>query len=229
MGSVSEAVRSAERKSGLPPRSVPAECDFRRRIEEELPYLSRVARHWQREKAGAEDLVQDTVVRALAHAHLFAADSNLRAWLLAIMRNVLLATAASSARWVAVGDDNAVADRDGALHPSEGRLVLRDVEEALRRLPQMQREVILAVGLDGKSYDEVARELGTSVAAVRCHLARARSRLRTAVEGDDSHWFGARLERSPAPASAPISAHLRADAPVDALSDALADALVDAE
>jgi RNA polymerase sigma-70 factor, ECF subfamily len=203
----------------LPPEPFPASAmrELRRRIEEELPYLCRIARYWQREKAGAEDLVQDTVVRALAYAHLFTAGSNLRAWLLAIMRNVFLSAAAASARWVAMPDGLTADDREGAPHPSEGRLLLRDLERALRRLPQKQRAVVLAIGRDGKSYEEVARAMGTSVAAVRCHLGRARDRLRAAVNGDDDGvWFAARTERAPSPPPAAIRCSVGSPALVDA-------------
>jgi RNA polymerase sigma-70 factor (ECF subfamily) len=178
------------------PQSEAAPCDplslieFRRRVEEELPYLRRAARHWQREKAGAEDLVHDTVLRALANAQLFEAGSNLRAWLLTIMRNRFFASAAASSRWVAMPNGVAEAYGDAAPHPSDGRLQLRDLERALGRLPQKQRAAVLAVGRDGQSYAEAARAMGTTVAALRCHLKRARDRLRAAVEGrDERTWF----------------------------------------
>ena len=61
------------------------------------------------------------------------------------------------------------------------RLILRDVQAALRRLPASQREAVLFVGVEGNSYETVAHEMGISVAAVRCHLARARARLRAVV------------------------------------------------
>jgi RNA polymerase sigma-70 factor (ECF subfamily) len=164
--------------------------EFRRRVEEELPNLRRAARQWQREKAGAEDLVQDTVLRALANAQLFEAGSNLRAWLLTIMRNRFFAAAATSSRWVAMPNGLAEAYREAAPHPSDGRLLLRDLERALQRLPQKQRAAVLAVGRDGKSYAEAAQAMGTTVAALRCHLKRARDRLRAAIEGGDERtWF----------------------------------------
>ncbi len=184
-----------------PPRSCAAlpSSEFRRRVEEELPHLRRAARYWQREKAAAEDLLQDTVLRALANAHQFEAGSNLRAWLLAIMRNRFLAAAAASARWMPMLDGSTKTDAEAAAHPSEGRLLLRDLGRALGRLPEKQRTVVLAIGVHEKSYEEVAHAMGTSVAAVRCHLARARDRLRAAIEGgDDRPWFAARAQRQPA-------------------------------
>ena len=86
------------------------------------------------------------------------------------------------------------------------------MERALRRLPAKQRSVIKAVGVDGKSYEEVAQALGISVGAVRCHLARARERLRAAVNGDrytvafTPRLAPVRLPTPPASLFAPASA-----------------------
>ena len=55
--------------------------DFSRRIEDEIPFLRRAARRWQREKADVDDLVQDTLAQALANQHLWQPGSNLRGWL----------------------------------------------------------------------------------------------------------------------------------------------------
>jgi RNA polymerase sigma-70 factor (ECF subfamily) len=158
-----------------------AMAEFSRRIENELAFLRKRVRRWHRDRANAEDLVQDTVLQALANAHLWQPGSNLRGWLLTIMRNQFLAAAAKSKRSSELLA--AFAARDGHLpsHPSGPRLLLRDVERALVRLSAIQRTVIVAVGIDGKSYSEVAQMLGMSVGAVRCHLARARERLRAAV------------------------------------------------
>jgi DNA-directed RNA polymerase specialized sigma24 family protein len=72
----------------------------------------------------------------------------------------------------------------------EARLTLRDVERAFRRLPAKQRSAMLLAGIEGKSYSEVARMMGLSVDAVRCHLARARDQLRDAVyRGDEDTWI----------------------------------------
>ncbi len=143
----------------------------------------KTVRRWHRDRANAQDLVQDTVVQALANAHLWQPGSNLRGWLLTIMRNQFLAVAIKSKRSAELLA--AFAARDGHLpsHPSGPRLLLRDVERALLRLSAIQRTVLVAVGIDGKSYSEVARMLDISVGAVRCHLARARQHMRATIEG----------------------------------------------
>src|SRR5216683_3842750 len=75
-----------------------AMAEFSRRIENELPFLRKRVRRWRRDRANADDLVQDTVLQALANAHLWQPGSNLRGWLLTIMRNQFLAVAIKSKR-----------------------------------------------------------------------------------------------------------------------------------
>src|SRR6266436_2473705 len=184
----------------------PRDPDVARQIEQEIPFLRRTVRRWQREKADADDLVQDTLVRALANSHLWQPGSDLRGWLFAIMRNQFLAGIGRSNRLAAVLRSFAEADRSRAPDPRETRLVLRDVEEALKRLPSKQRTALLLAGVEGKSYDEVAEAMGLSVGAVRCHLARGRDRLRAATDGaEDTSPFARRPGPVPTPAAAPPS------------------------
>jgi len=193
--------------------------DFPQRIEDEIPFLRRNVRRWHRERADAEDLVQDTLVRALAYAHLWQPGTNLRAWLFAIMRNQFLASIGKSNRLSSALRSFAEADRSRAPDPREARLVLRDVEAVLKRLPSKQRTAILLAGVEGKSYEEVAQAMGLSVGAVRCHLARGRERLRAATDGGkDTSPFDRRPDRVPPAAAAPPSL------PVIPLSTAQAEA-----
>ncbi len=164
----------------------PRNPDFAQQIEQEIPFLRRTVRRWQREKADADDLVQDTLVRALAKSHLWEPGSDLRGWLFAIMRNQFLAGIGKSNRLGAVLRSFAEADRSRAPDPCEARLVLREVEEALQRLPRKQRTAVQLAAVEGKSYDEVAQLMGLSVGAVRCHLARGRERLREATDGTEN-------------------------------------------
>src|SRR5712691_11183079 len=174
-------------------------------IEAEIPFLRRVVRRWYREAADADDLVQDTLLRALASAHLWQPGSNLRAWLVTIMRNQFLETAGHTRRWDAAAEIIDTADHRVSAN-LEARLTLRDVERAFRRLPAKQRSALLLAGIEGKSYTEVARMMGLSVDAVRCHWARARQRLRTAVyQRDDNSWICPTMTPPRAvPATAPV-------------------------
>ena len=169
-----------------------------RQIENEIPFLERTVRRWHRNKADADDLVQDTLVQALANAHLWQPGSDLRAWLFTIMRNRFLAGAIRSTRSAAAMERIGAARSAPLAEEGELRLILRDLSAALRRLPGNQRSAVLLIGVEGKSYNEAAHSMGTSVGAVRSHLARGRDRLKTALRGSD-----ARAPFAPRPAAAP--------------------------
>jgi RNA polymerase sigma-70 factor, ECF subfamily len=180
----------------LDPPPTPAElarAEFARQVEREIPFLRSRARRWYREGADIDDLVQDTLVQALANAHLWQPGSDLRAWLYTIMRNRFLAGMNRSNRSASALKEVAAADPPPAAHASELRLLLRDLGDALRRLPANQRSAVLLIGVQEKSYDEAAQTMGMTVPAVRCHLARGRDRLRAAVRGSDTRpVFGSR-------------------------------------
>ena len=157
----------------------PTDMSFAQQVEQEIPFLRRVVRRWHREAADAEDLVQDTLVRALANAHLWQPGTNLRAWLAVIMRNHFFQGVAKSN--LAASASSLYAQHDTVEDGSEQRLLLRDVAGALGRLPERQRQTLLQVSVEGQSYKDVAKAMGVTAAAIRCDLARARERLRSAV------------------------------------------------
>jgi RNA polymerase sigma-70 factor (ECF subfamily) len=164
-------------------------------IEAEIPFLRRMVRRWHREAADADDLVQDTLLRALANAHLWQPGSNLRAWLVTIMRNQFLATMSRNQRSGEAAEIIDITDQRTSAG-IEARLTLRDVERAFRRLPAKQRSAVLLAGIEGRPYSEVARAMGLSVDAVRCHLARAREQLRKAVyRCDENTWMRPAMAR----------------------------------
>jgi RNA polymerase sigma-70 factor (ECF subfamily) len=177
-----------------------ASLEFSRLLEQEIPFLRRLVRRWRSSTAEADDLVQDTLLRALASSHLFEPGTNLRAWLVVIMRNQFLSGLARSKRHAGAMTAYAATNPVAAYHGSEARLVLRDVAGALRHLPEKQRSALLMVGIDGQSYDQVAQSIGRSVAAIRCDLARARDRLRQAVNVGEARtpWSSASQRTSAA-------------------------------
>src|SRR6516225_2043949 len=137
-----------------PPVDDPHQPDISRQIESEIPFLRRAVRRWHRDQADADDLVQDTLVRALANAHLYELGSDLRAWLFTIMRNQFFAGAAKANRFVTMLRVFAETDYGAGGDPSETRLVLRDVAGALRRLPSKQRIAVMLACVEGKTYEE---------------------------------------------------------------------------
>jgi RNA polymerase sigma-70 factor (ECF subfamily) len=151
------------------------------RIAEHIPRLRRYARALTGDQHAADDLVQDTLERAINKRHLWRPGSDLRAWLFAIMHNVFVNQLRSRQAHPedALDDDAlpAVAPVDGA------RLEIRDLQTALAMLPPEQREVVLLVGLEQLTYAEVAGALAIPIGTVMSRLFRGRERLRLLVTG----------------------------------------------
>src|SRR5580704_1700981 len=156
--------------------------DFARLLQNEIPRLRRYAPALTRDAARADDLVQSCLVRAIAKEHLWEPGSDLRAWLFTILHNQNVNDIRRSVREgvvVAVEDVApvlTVAPRAGA------SLQLRDLERAIRLLPEEQRQVILLVGLEGMRYEEVAAVLDIPIGTVRSRLSRGREMLRRLMD-----------------------------------------------
>lgn len=183
------------RAHGAPPP------EYLQQIENEISFLRRTVRRWHRDAADADDLVQDTLVQALANWHLWQPGTDLRAWLYTIMRNRFLAGVNRSTSSASALKEIAATEPAPTTHASELRLLLRDLGAALRRLSSNQRSAVLLIGVEGKSYAEAAESMGTSVGAVRSHLSRGRDRLKTAMHGTDT-----RTPFAPRPAVPPAGA-----------------------
>ncbi|MDP2708420.1 MAG: RNA polymerase sigma factor [Burkholderiales bacterium] len=145
-----------------------------------IPRLRRYARALTGERARADDLVQDTLERALIKLHLWQPGSDLRAWLFTLMHNVFInQLRAQSGRLTA--DDEAA---EVAVRPTQTDwLEVRDLQAALLRLPEEQRAVLLLVGLEQMTYEESAGVLGIPIGTVMSRLSRARERLRGLLAG----------------------------------------------
>jgi RNA polymerase sigma-70 factor (ECF subfamily) len=146
-------------------------------VAAELPRLRRFARVLTRAADPADDLVQETVLRALAGRHGFAAGGNLRAWLFVILRNARNAEL-RRARLFTPGPET-----EGVSGGQEERQHMRDVAAAFLRLPATQREVLWLVVIEGLDYAEAARILDIPIGTVRSRLSRAREMLRGTVGG----------------------------------------------
>src|SRR5437762_8503222 len=152
--------------------------DIYQSIEAEIPRLRRYARALARDVAAADDLVQDCLARALGKLHLWQDGTDLRAWLFTIPHNQYVNQVRRSVReGAAVGLSETEPLLTRAPHQGK-RLELRDLERAIRKLPEEQRAVILLVGLEGMRYEEVAEVLGVPVGTVRSRLSRGRDALR---------------------------------------------------
>ena len=156
-------------------------ADIANLLEQQIPALRRYAYALLRDHERADDLVQDTLERALSRWALRRSDGDLRAWLFAIQRNLYVSRWRQDRR-----RDTAVAMEDAALTGVPARqetaLEVHDVLAALDQLPEEHKSLLLLVGVEDFSYDEAARILGMPIGTVMSRLSRARQRLRSIVE-----------------------------------------------
>ena len=156
-------------------------ADIHRSIEAEIPRLRRYARALARDVAGADDLVQDCLARALEKLHLWQEGTDLRAWLFTILHNQYVNQVRRAVReGAAVGLSETEPMLAQAPHQGKS-LELRDLERAIAKLPDEQRSVVLLVGLEGMRYEEVAEILDIPIGTVRSRLSRGREALRRLI------------------------------------------------
>jgi RNA polymerase sigma-70 factor (ECF subfamily) len=159
--------------------------DDTRDIVKHIPRLRRYARALTGDRARADDLVQDTLERAMVKFHLWRPDSDLRAWMFTIMHNLYVNQLRTQPADMSVDLDDET--NHVAVRPTQSdQLEVRDVQAALLQLPEEQREVLLLVGLEQLSYAEAAAILGVPAGTVMSRLSRARARLRQVMEDDSS-------------------------------------------
>jgi len=154
--------------------------DDGQRIVELIPRLRRYARALVRDRARADDLVQDTLERAWNKFHLWRPGSDLRAWLFTVMHNVHVNQVRAFRDHAQLDDEAAEMGVPGVQGAS---LEIRDLETALAALPAEQREVLLLIAIEDMSYAEVARTLGIPIGTVMSRLSRAREKLRAMMHG----------------------------------------------
>jgi len=146
-----------------------------------IPNLRRYARALVGDRDGADDLVQDTLERAVRKFHLWR-PGDLRAWLFSIMHNVFVNQL--KARKIAPSveiDEEMVA----AHMPTVTSTDVMDLDRALLRLAPEQREVVLLVALEDMTYADVSHALGIPIGTVMSRLSRGRERLRRVMEGEN--------------------------------------------
>lgn len=144
-----------------------------------ITQLRRYARALARNETAANDLVQDTLERALRKFSLWQPDTNLRAWLFSVMHNVYVNQVRTKRDCEPLHDELEIPVDGGR----EDALKIRDLSQALQALPLEQREILLLVGLEGLHYEEAAATLGVPIGTVMSRLSRGRERLRGLLEG----------------------------------------------
>lgn len=146
-----------------------------------IPRLRRYARALMGERAGADDLVQDTIERGWRKLSSWRCGSDMRAWLFGIMHNLHVDQIRKPAVPTEVLDDDTPIPLVNAAQ-TDG-LEIRDMESALRQLPAEQREILLLIALEEMTYEEVALTLRIPIGTVMSRLSRGREKLRAWMEG----------------------------------------------
>jgi len=150
--------------------------DPRDELVEHLPAMRAFAVSLTRNTALADDMVQDTVVKAWTNMDTFKTGSNMRAWLFTILRNTYYSSRRKSNREVA--DVDGVITENLAEKPAhDGHMQMADFRRALLHLNDEQREAILLVGASGFSYEEAAQMCGVAVGTMKSRTNRARIRI----------------------------------------------------
>ncbi|MBI3515927.1 MAG: sigma-70 family RNA polymerase sigma factor [Proteobacteria bacterium] len=150
-----------------------------------IPHLRRYARSLVRTKDQADDLVQDCIERALSKISLYQPDTNLRAWLFTIMRNISITQARKEhLRRGYAAERQAIGRRSEA--PSQAHTIA--LKESLRMLKELspgERQAVTLLGVHDLSYEEAANISGLPVGTMKSRLSRGRQRLRTLTDSDD--------------------------------------------
>ena len=157
--------------------------DMLLQVEPLIPALRRYARALVRNRAAADDLVQDCLERAISRWQQ-RGDGSVRAWLFAILHNLAVdqfRKIASRGRHVAI--DEAGEGQFGEAASQEHRVMYQDVLNKLAKLPEEQRTVLLLVAVEDLSYADAAKVLRVPVGTVMSRLSRARERLQQEIEG----------------------------------------------
>lgn len=158
-------------------------ADFKHALISAVPHLRAFARSLGNDQASADDLVQDTMLRAWKARDSFVANTSFRAWTFTILRHTFYSEKRRSWRSVEllpeVAERTLVAPDD----PSKG-IELIELRNALDHLPDEQREAIVLVGAGGLAYEEAAQIAGCAVGTIKSRVSRARKALALMLSGE---------------------------------------------
>jgi RNA polymerase sigma-70 factor (ECF subfamily) len=159
------------------PPNAPLSDELHAALIAELPHLRRFAYFLMRGSERADDVAQEALVRAVKHIGGLRPDSNLRAWLFTIARNVAR-NEARRLRRSPVDPNTDLADLQPAQAQSqEAAVEMRELQKAVLGLPPAFRQTLFLCAIEGLSYEDAAQVLGVPIGTIRSRLARARRAL----------------------------------------------------
>jgi RNA polymerase sigma-70 factor, ECF subfamily len=152
-------------------------------IVETIPHLRRYALRLCRNPTAADDLVQESIVRALTKSQLFTTGSNLRAWVFTIMHNVFVSSLRRGRQIELPMDPDMVAARIVVQPTQELTLEVNALIKAMKGIHESQRDAVLMAGYDGMTYENIAAHLSIPVGTIKSRVSRGRAALRVAMHG----------------------------------------------
>jgi len=158
------------------PRTEAQARDFKDGLIREIPNLRAFAASLSGSMQLADDLVQDTLLKAWGNSDKFEPGTSLRAWLFTILRNTYYSLYRKRGREVQ-DSEGTYAERMATHGNQESHLDLADFRKALAKLPEEQREVLIMVGATGLSYEEAADICGVAIGTIKSRVNRARTKL----------------------------------------------------
>ncbi len=169
---------------GGPLAQVGDASSWRRDIVVLIPSLRAFAWSLSHNSADADDLVQETLIKAWTHREKFEVGTNLRAWLFTILRNTFY-TAIVRRRREVPDEDGKYAATLSAAPTQDWSMAVHSMQAALSRLPHEHREALILVGAAGLSYEEAAEICGCALGTIKSRVNRARARLLQIMDADD--------------------------------------------
>ena len=165
------------------PEPIPlSDPDFKDQLAAVIPHLRAFGRSLSGSRDLADDLVQETLLKAWAARKRFQAGTNMRAWTFIILRNLFLSQM-RRARFKGEWDDITAAKILAAPASQDRHIELGDMQRALMHLPQPQREALILVGAGGFAYEEAADICGCAVGTIKSRVARGRVALEALLTG----------------------------------------------
>jgi RNA polymerase sigma-70 factor, ECF subfamily len=155
-------------------------CEFQDRLIGFLPKMRIWAMGLTRNRAAAEDLVQDVAMKTLAASESFVADTNFSAWVHRIMTNHFISGVRSRREY----SDLDKMPEVGVRAAQHDRTELRELNVAFQRLPREQKEALRMIGIEEQSYEEAAGATGCAIGTLKSRVHRARLNLRSQMHGE---------------------------------------------
>jgi RNA polymerase sigma factor (sigma-70 family) len=158
--------------------------EFKEQLASVIPHLRAFGRSLSGNRDTADDLVQETLMKAWAARKRFQAGTNMRAWTFIILRNLFLSQM-RRARFKGEWDEVTAAKILSAPASQDRHIELGDMQRALMHLPQPQREALILVGAGGFAYEEAAQICGCAVGTIKSRVARGRVALESLLSGNE--------------------------------------------